>query len=154
MLPMSRSWVCRTALIFFNTWLVCFTISFSTTSFVFGSTGSWPDTNTKLPIRVACGDKYEGDFSYKIKDFSFTDQDGETFNKEDLDGKFWVADLVFTNCTDVCPPMIANMASLQQKLVDEDMNDVHLVSFTVDPDRDKPEDLKEYSKERGGHKLW
>lgn len=102
-----------------------------------------------LLILAACGDKYEGDFSYTVKDFSFTDQDGDEFSKEDLDGKFWVADLVFTNCTDVCPPMTANMASLQQQLEDEDMNDVELVSFTVDPDRDTPEILKEYAKERG-----
>lgn len=100
-------------------------------------------------ILAACGDKYEGDFSYTIKDFSFTDQDGNDFNKKELDGKFWVADLVFTNCTDVCPPMTANMANLQQQLDDEDMNDVQLVSFTVDPERDTPEVLKKYAKERG-----
>lgn len=100
-------------------------------------------------ILAACGDKYEGDFSYTVKDFSFTDQDGNEFSKEDLDGQFWVADLVFTNCTDVCPPMTANMANLQQQLDNEDMNDVQLVSFTVDPNRDTPEVLKEYAEERG-----
>lgn len=100
-------------------------------------------------IVAACGDKYEGDFSYTVKDFTFTDQDGDDFSKEELDGNFWVADLIFTNCTDVCPGMTANMANLQQELDDEDMNDVHLVSFTVDPERDEPEALKKYAEERG-----
>src|SRR5699024_9057959 len=77
------------------------------------------------------------------------DQDGDKLSKEELDGKFWIADFIFTNCTSVCPPMTANMATLQQQLDDEGLNDVHLVSFSVDPERDKPEDLKKYAKERG-----
>ncbi|MEW9677488.1 SCO family protein [Lentibacillus sp. L22] len=102
-----------------------------------------------LVLLSACGEKYEGDFSYKVNDFSFTDQDNNKLSKSDLDGKFWVADFVFTNCETVCPPMTANMARLQQQLDDADLNDVQLVSFSVDPDNDKPETLKKYAKERG-----
>lgn len=112
-----------------------------------------------LPIAIvalilsACGDKYEGDFSYKIKDFSFTDQNGDEMSNSDFDGNFWVADFVFTNCDTVCPPMTSNMARLQGQLSDAGLDDVQLASFSVDPDRDTPEALANYAKERGATTL-
>ncbi|MGP4040461.1 SCO family protein [Gracilibacillus sp. D59] len=93
--------------------------------------------------------EYEGDFSYEVKDFTFTNQDGEKLSKSDLDGKFWIADMIFTNCETVCPPMTANMARLQSLLEEENI-DAELVSFSVDPTNDTPEILKKYIKERGG----
>lgn len=82
----------------------------------------------------------------EVESFSFTDQNDETFDLEDLEGKWWVADLVFTNCTTVCLPMTTNMSSLQDKLSDEDI-EADLVSFSVDPDNDTPDVLKEYAEE-------
>ncbi|SFB35385.1 protein SCO1/2 [Lentibacillus halodurans] len=99
----------------------------------------------------ACGDQYEGDFSYEVQDFTFTNQDGENVSKRDLEGKFWVVDFIFTNCTTVCPPMTSNMANLQDQLQKAGLQDeVQLVSFSVDPKRDKPETLKDYAEARGG----
>src|SRR5699024_5128054 len=84
----------------------------------------------------ACGDQYNGDFSYEVQDFTFTNQDGEKVSKSDLEGEFWVADFIFTNCTTVCPPMTSNMANLQDQLKEAGLEDVRLVSFSVDPERD------------------
>ncbi|WP_010530379.1 SCO family protein [Lentibacillus jeotgali] len=98
----------------------------------------------------ACGNQYNGDFSYEVQDFTFTNQDGEKVSKSDLEGEFWVADFIFTNCTTVCPPMTSNMASLQEQLKEAGLEDVRLVSFSVDPKNDKPETLKNYAKVRGG----
>jgi len=101
-------------------------------------------------IFTACSKSYEGDFSFVIEDFTFTNQDGEQISKsDDLDGEFWIADFIFTNCETVCPPMTANKARLQQLLKDEGLEDIQLVSFSVDPERDKPDVLKKYGKERG-----
>ncbi|QDP40027.1 SCO family protein [Radiobacillus deserti] len=97
----------------------------------------------------ACGSTYNGDFNYEVQPFSFENQDGKMVTKEQFEGKFWVADMIFTNCQTVCPPMTANMARLQQKLEDENL-DVELVSFSVDPENDTKEILKEYVSERGG----
>ncbi|WP_077622184.1 SCO family protein [Sediminibacillus massiliensis] len=102
-----------------------------------------------LMMLAACGPNYDGDFSYEVQSFEAINQDGEKVTKEDLDGEFWVADLIFTNCDSVCPPMTANMARLQEKLEQEGL-DVRLVSFSIDPENDKPEVLKQYSAERGG----
>ncbi|UFU00868.1 SCO family protein [Radiobacillus kanasensis] len=102
-----------------------------------------------IVLLVGCGNNYEGDFSYEVQSFSFENQDGETITKEQLEGKFWVADMIFTNCQTVCPPMTANMARLQQKLKEADL-EVELISFSVDPENDTKEILKEYAAERGG----
>jgi protein SCO1 len=76
--------------------------------------------------------------------FTFTDQDGNTFGIEDLDGKVWVANFIFTNCETVCPPMTAHMAKLQQML-DEEGIEAEIVSFSVDPEEDTPAALTEFA---------
>src|SRR5690625_7542927 len=70
----------------------------------------------------------------------------ESLSLEDLNGSWWVADFVFTNCTTVCLPMSTNMSALQDKLAEENI-DVQLVSFSVDPDYDQPEVLREYAED-------
>lgn len=101
-------------------------------------------------LLTACGTKYQGDFSYKVQPFEFTNQDGKTVTKQDLEGEFWVADMIFTNCETVCPPMTSNMARLQEKMKKADL-DVNLVSFSIDPENDSPDKLKKYAKERGAN---
>ncbi|MFC4387250.1 SCO family protein [Gracilibacillus marinus] len=96
----------------------------------------------------ACGNKYEGQFSFEVNDFTYTNQDGESVSKSDLDGKFWVANMIFTECPDICPPMTANMARLQKMLSEEGL-DVGLISFSVDPTNDTPEVLKDYANNYG-----
>ncbi|KAA0964994.1 SCO family protein [Sporosarcina sp. ANT_H38] len=75
--------------------------------------------------------------------FSYTDQNGQPFGTDELAGKVWIADFVFTKCTSVCPPMTIEMADLQKKFEDEGIQ-VEFVSFTVDPTIDSPEVLKSY----------
>lgn len=93
---------------------------------------------------VGCGEVIETNMNEDIPEFEFTTQENETLKLDDLKGKYWVADMIFTNCTTVCLPMTANMKTLQDKMDDEGIDDVELVSFTVDPDYDTPEILKEY----------
>lgn len=98
---------------------------------------------------AACGDQYNEinpNMSETVNDFEFTTQDHETLGSEDLKGQWWIADFIFTNCTTVCLPMTSNMSSLQSMLKEEDI-DIQLVSFSVDPDYDTPEILKEYANE-------
>lgn len=101
-----------------------------------------------LFVLVGCGAYREIDpnHSVKVADFSFTTQDEETLRLEDLEGKWWVANFIFTNCEDVCMPMTYHMALLQDKLDEQDL-DVHMVSFSVDPEYDTPSILKEFAEE-------
>lgn len=90
--------------------------------------------NTKIPNAK----------NWPIDDFTFIDQNGRSFGLMNLKGKVWVADFVFTNCKTVCPPMTANMVKLQRMAKKEKL-DVEFVSFSVDPEIDKPEMLKQYA---------
>lgn len=95
----------------------------------------------------ACGQQnIESNISEKVQDFEFTTQDNETLSLQDMEGKWWIADFIFTNCTTVCLPMTSNMKKLQVKMSEEGL-EADLVSFTVDPDYDSPEVLKEYAME-------
>jgi protein SCO1 len=98
----------------------------------------------------ACGQKGIKDpLEYPVNDFKAVTQDNKTFEKKNLDGKIWVADFIFTNCADVCPPMTANMTKLQKMVEDEKIENVEFVSFSVDPTVDTPEKLTEYAKNFG-----
>lgn len=98
-------------------------------------------------ILTSCGQKeIKNAKNWPLQDFTYTDQDGKTFGLSDLEGKVWVSDFIFTTCVDVCMPMTANMAKLQTKLKDEGIKNVELVSFSVDPAVDNPDQLKMFSK--------
>lgn len=99
-----------------------------------------------LALLAGCGAYREIDPNYSedIADFSFMTQDEEELSLADLEGKWWVANFIFTNCEDVCLPMTYHMSMLQDQLKENDL-DVHLVSFSVDPDYDSPEVMKEFA---------
>ncbi len=99
-----------------------------------------------IGILVACNNEsldIEPEFNFEVEDFEYINQDEETVSLDDLKGGYWVANFVFTNCVTVCPPMTANMSKLQDMAADEGL-DVRFISFSVDPELDGPEDLKEY----------
>jgi protein SCO1/2 len=80
-----------------------------------------------------------------VPDFALTDQTGEAYGSDDLRGKIWVSNFIFTRCTTVCPIFSDKMSTLQKR-TNKAANGLQLVSFSVDPEYDTPEVLKEYSK--------
>jgi protein SCO1 len=103
-----------------------------------------------VALLSACGQKgIENPLDYPVNDFTAVTQDNKPFEKKNLDGKIWVADFIFTNCADVCPPMTANMTKLQKMVDEEELKNVEFVSFSVDPTVDTPEKLTEYAKNFG-----
>jgi cytochrome oxidase Cu insertion factor (SCO1/SenC/PrrC family) len=78
-----------------------------------------------------------------VPEFSLIDQNGQTVTNEDLRGKVWIADFIFTQCKGPCPLMTARMLEMQKALVKTP--EVKLVSVTVDPENDTPEVLKAYA---------
>lgn len=107
-------------------------------------------------LLAACGnDEVESNMSERVADFNFTTQDNESLSLDDLQGQWWVADFIFTNCTTVCLPMSSNMSLLQEKIKDEELENIQLVSFSVDPDYDTPKVLKEYGERYDAdHNIW
>ena len=84
-------------------------------------------------------------FSLPIPDFTFTERSGKPVSRADLLGKVWAASFVFTRCTGPCPSVTATMARLQADLDLAHNDDVRLVTFTVDPGRDGPKELRAYA---------
>lgn len=84
----------------------------------------------------------------KMQSFEFINQDGETITNKDLEGTYWIADMVFTRCPTVCNLMTPNMLNLQGKAEKAGL-DIQFVSFTVDPTFDDPEQLKKYGENYG-----
>src|SRR5207244_837513 len=66
---------------------------------------------------------------------------GRNITLQDLRGKIWIADFIFTSCAGTCPMMSAQMRKLQDSLP----ADIRLVSFSVDPGRDTPAVLASYA---------
>ena len=97
---------------------------------------------------AGCGQEIKDPVSWEIEDFTFTNQNNEDVSLADLQGEVWLAKFVFTNCTTVCLPMMANMTELQEQLKQEGL-DVRTVSFSVDPTVDTPEVLKSYAENYG-----
>ena len=78
-----------------------------------------------------------------IPQFEFTNSDGNTVTLDNLKGKVWVADFIFTTCTMACPMMTGNMNIVHKKFKKND--NVRLVSISVYPEFDTPEVLKNYA---------
>ena len=82
---------------------------------------------------------------HTIPAFSLKDQDGKPFGDKDLNNKIYVANFFFTSCPTICPKMQTLMKKIQDTDDFKKLNDFKLVSFTVDPDNDTPQKLKEFS---------
>ena len=81
---------------------------------------------------------------YGLPDFTLIDQTGKGFGTEQLRGKIWIANFIFTSCPTMCPELTTKMQRVKHRV--RGMGDaVHLVSFSVDPERDTPEVLARYA---------
>ena len=76
-----------------------------------------------------------------VPSFQFVNQNGQAFGSAQLAGKIWIADFIYTTCPGPCPMISSRMSELQKPL---EKTDVHLVSFSVDPEKDTPEVLRGY----------
>ena len=77
------------------------------------------------------------------KDFRLTDHDGRERSLADFRGKVVVMFFGFTQCPDVCPTTMAELAQVKKSL-GADGDKVQGVFVSVDPERDTPEILKAY----------
>jgi len=82
-----------------------------------------------------------------VPDFQLIDSRDRPFRLADLRGQVWVADFIFTTCPSFCPRLTRQMAGLQATT--RDMADVALVSFSVDPENDRPDKLRAYATTHG-----
>ena len=77
------------------------------------------------------------------KGFSLPDQNGKLRSMKDFAGKIVVVFFGFTQCPDVCPTSMVELAQVK-KALGQDGDKLQVVFITVDPERDTPELLKAY----------
>ncbi len=77
------------------------------------------------------------------RDFNLTDHNGQPRSIKDFAGKVVVVFFGFTQCPDVCPTALAELAEVKRAL-GKDGDKLQGIFVTVDPERDTPEVLKGY----------
>jgi protein SCO1/2 len=102
-----------------------------------------------LAALVACSEKRASFVNTDItgldyaKGFSLKDHNGKPVTLESYKGKVVVMFFGFTQCPDVCPTTMAEMAAVMQELGPQ-AKDVQVLFVTLDPERDTAELLKQY----------
>ncbi len=76
--------------------------------------------------------------------FQLKDPDGRVRTLEDFKGKVVLMFFGFTQCPDVCPTALVNAAQIKS-LLGADGDKLQVLFITVDPERDTPEVLREYT---------
>ena len=96
-----------------------------------------------------CSDKAPSFVSIDItgadyaRDFSLPDHNGQLRSMKDFAGKIVVVFFGYTQCPDVCPTSMAELAEIR-KLLGPDGARLQGIFISVDPERDTPEVLKAY----------
>lgn len=83
----------------------------------------------------------------KVPAFSFTDQNGQIITNKDYEGKVYIVEFFFTTCPTICPRMSSNLVQIQNSFTE--FEDFGVASFTINPEFDTSEVLKEYAEKYG-----
>lgn len=79
-----------------------------------------------------------------VVDFSLVADNGKPFTKADLAGRWSLIYVGYTHCPDVCPTTLAQLKAVQ-KALGADAAKVHFIFLSIDPERDTPESLAQYT---------
>lgn len=60
----------------------------------------------------------------------------------------------FANCDEICPLVTANLARVQKLMGDQVGRDIHMYSFTLKPEEDTVQVIREYRKKYGAQPGW
>lgn len=100
---------------------------------------------------AACGDKKGPVFkgsdvtgTHLGKDLALSDFNGQPRTLASFAGKVLVVFFGYTQCPDVCPTSLAELGDVMHKL-GPDADRVQVLFISVDPERDTPEILKQYT---------
>ncbi|HDZ58147.1 MAG TPA: SCO family protein [Pseudomonas xinjiangensis] len=77
--------------------------------------------------------------------FKLIDENGREVSAEDYLGQPTLLFFGFTNCPDVCPTTLAQLAGAAQRLDEDERKDVQILFVSVDPARDDPQSLNRYT---------
>lgn len=89
--------------------------------------------------------QFEDSTQHYIPEFAFTNQEGKTIGRKEMEGKITIVDFFFTSCPSICPLMSKEMERVNDMF--RDNPEVQIMSISIDPEYDTPEILHEYADE-------
>src|SRR5690606_33152066 len=119
------------------------------------SMGLLGNSEKKLPIigeretteRVVDGQTVVDTIYHQIPAFTFINQDSVAITDKDFDGKVYVANLLFTHRTSICPTMQRNLLKVYEKYKGDER--LAFLSNSIDFKYDRPSVLKSYAEKLG-----
>lgn len=78
---------------------------------------------------------------------TWTNQNGEDLQLEDLKGDALVMVMIYTSCKAACPRLVADMRNIESRLPKDAKDHLKMVFVSIDPKTDTPERLKDFAKE-------
>lgn len=106
---------------------------------------------TAVGLLSACGAEkiqWEGtDLSGVMPDLEFDliNEDGEAVSEADYIGQPTLLFFGFTNCPDICPGTLASLSRAIDRLQADEQDDYQVLFVSVDPQRDTPQRLRDYT---------
>lgn len=96
----------------------------------------------RLPVYGKTSIISEKQVDHTIPTFELSNQDGETSTLNDWNNKIVVAGFFFTHCPVICPKMTNSLKKVQESF---SRDEILIRSFSVDPERDDPRQLRWYA---------
>lgn len=91
-----------------------------------------------------------------LPDVTVLDQDGRQrlFFSDLVKGRTVAVNFIFTSCTSICTPLAATFKGVQDELARRGSKDIELISVSVDPLSDTPEELRKFGRKFGAGPNW
>jgi protein SCO1/2 len=122
-----------------------------------GAVGAFADESSDMASRdqPAAQRPATSTVQYVVPDVTLVRDDGKTISlpQEMNDGRPVVLNFIFTSCGSICPLMSQTFAQFRRKL-GPDVDKVHLMSISTDPEQDTPPRLSEYAQKFGAGPEW
>ncbi len=82
----------------------------------------------------------------QIPNFQLTNQENKTFTNDQMRGKLTVVSFFYTLCHGICPNIVEQLKKVQDAYLSDP--NIIIVSYSITPDLDKADVLKNYAKEK------
>lgn len=80
----------------------------------------------------------------ELPDFALLDQDGKPIDRRVFDGQWNLLYFGYTNCPDICPLTLQELATVRRQLMEAGGAAPRIVFVSVDPERDTPDVVAKY----------
>lgn len=80
----------------------------------------------------------------ELPEFSLLDQAGNAIDRSVFDGQWDLVYFGYTNCPDICPLTLQELAKVRKQLIAEGKEAPRIVFVSVDPERDTPDVVAKY----------